>query len=197
MPGSGGGAERFAWRVSIYSVPNLVYPFCTTLFLACSGRPTWRCLASDTIPTHECISLIATIFLHKDQVKMVSNLSKDDTQVFVNKISEASSHATCRSRGRPLKLLHLFNQVLDGLTPQIHRRCLCYLYRICGDQALLPRSLEIPLCYDPMENPAFHGRHMDVWKGRHEGQEVSAQVFKMLPGDDTERIKRVSCWWRG
>ena len=72
-----------------------------------------------------------------------------------------------------------------------------YLYRICGGQALLPRSLEIPLCYDPTENPAFPVGLSDVWEGQHEGQEVSAQIFESFPGDDTEEIMRVGHWQCG
>ncbi|KAF9789442.1 kinase-like domain-containing protein [Thelephora terrestris] len=143
-----------------------------------ADRPTWRWLINDTLPADDRISLVTMIFSDRDQVKMVTNLSGDDAQIFVDNISE----------------------VLDGLAPQIHRRCLRYLYGICGDQALLPRSLEIPPCYNSAENPSFHSGSTDVWKGQHEGQEVSAQVLRVLPGDDTEKIKgrfcRVVVTWR-
>ena len=86
------------------------------------------------------------------------------------------------------------NQVLDGLAPQIRRKCLLCLYSICGGQALVPGSLEIPLCYDPEENPAFRGGLTDVWQGQHNGRMVSAQVFRILPGDDAEKLKGVSYW---
>ena len=147
---------------------------------------------------HEHISLVTMIFSDKNQAKMVSNLSGKDAQTFVDKLNEVRSHNPSFEAVAPwLKPLIFFNKVLDYLAPQMHRRCLRYLYRICGGQALLPRSLEIPLCYDPAENAAFHGGHTDVWKGQHEGREVSIHVYKTLPGDDTERIKRVSCWWCG
>ena len=71
------------------------------LFLASSDPPTWKCLISDTLLAHERISLITMIFSDKNQVKMVSNLSGDDAQIFVDKINEASSRTTpVQGRGR-------------------------------------------------------------------------------------------------
>ena len=94
-----------------------------------------------------------------------------------------------------MKLPYFVNKALDGLAPQIHRRCLHYLYTICGGQALIPRSLDVPLCYDPVENPAFPVGLSDVWEGQHEGRKVSAQVFETFPEGDAEEITRVSYWW--
>ena len=65
------------------------------------------------------------------------------------------------------------------------------VYRICGHQALLPRSLAIPLCYDPKEVPLFHGSFSDVWKGRYQGRDVAAKVLRIGTRNDLERIKRV------
>jgi hypothetical protein len=81
----------------------------------------------------------------------------------------------------------------DDLEPQIRREYLRSLSRICDRQALIPRSLEIPLCYDPTGNPLFV---VDPWtcgKGQHNGQKVAARVLRIWPGDDTEKIKNVSC----
>ena len=71
-------------------------------------------------------------------------------------------------------------------------KCLRPLYRICGRQALLPNSLAIPLCYDPTENPLFHGGFGDVWKGRYNGRDVAAKVLRVYLGDDRRRVRRVS-----
>ncbi|KAF9644879.1 kinase-like protein [Thelephora ganbajun] len=133
--------------------------------------PAWKRLISDTLAIHERISLITVIFSDHNQVKMVGNLSGDDAQAFVDKIDE----------------------VLDSLAPQIHRRCLRYLYRICDHQALLPKSLAIPLCYDQKEDPVYHGRLADVWEGQHQSRKVAAQVLRLLPGDDTKQIRGRFC----
>ena len=83
--------------------------------------------------------------------------------------------------------------MLDGLSPEIHRRCLRYLYSICGHQALVPRSLGIPLCYDPAVDPVYRGEVADLWKGQHEGRKVAVQVLRLWPGDDAEQVRKVSC----
>lgn len=73
-------------------------------------------------------------------------------------------------------------------------RCLRYLHRICDRQAILPRSLEIPLCYDPTRYPLCHGGSADVWKGQYRGREVAAKVLRLWRQDDLEQIRRVGCW---
>jgi len=57
---------------------------------------------------------------------------------------------------------------------------------------MLPRSLEIPLCYDPTEDPVYLGEVTDLWKGRYKGQKVAVQVLRLLQGDDAEQVRRVS-----
>jgi len=65
------------------------------------------------------------------------------------------------------------------------------LHRICGRKALLPRSLTIPLCYDPEENPLRHDEFGDVWKGQHNGREVAAKVLRVYSTSDFEKTTKV------
>lgn len=81
--------------------------------------------------------------------------------------------------------------MLDNLSPRIRRRCLRFLYKICGRHAILPRSLEIPLCYDPKDNPLCCGGFGEVWKGEYRGREVAAKVLKVYKTSDLDQIKRV------
>lgn len=69
------------------------------------------------------------------------------------------------------------------------------MYTLCGHQALLPRSLKIPLCYDPTEPPLYHGGFTDVWKGRHRGQEVAAKVSRAYNASDLGEIRKVGHGW--
>ena len=69
------------------------------------------------------------------------------------------------------------------------------MYSICGRQALLPKSLVIPPCYDPTGNPQGHGGFSDVWKGRHQGQDVAAKVLKVYVKDGFTMVKKVGCRW--
>jgi len=84
---------------------------------------------------------------------------------------------------------------MNALTPQIHRKFLRVIYKVCSRQALVPRSLEIPLCYDPNERPACQGGFADLWKGQYRGKEVAAKVLRLRPTDDLERVRRVGFQW--
>ena len=85
--------------------------------------------------------------------------------------------------------------MLDSLAPQICTSCLDYLYHICDHQALLPRSLEIPLHYDPTKYPLCSGVSADVWKGQCNGREVAAKVLRLYPNFDLGLVKRVGPRW--
>jgi len=87
----------------------------------------------------------------------------------------------------------VIHKELDGTQQHIRRRCLRYLYKTCGRQALLPRQLSIPLCYDPNGIPFCSGGFADVWEGQHDGQEVAAKVLRVYPGSDLERVKKSFC----
>lgn len=67
------------------------------------------------------------------------------------------------------------------------------MYSICGRQALVPRSLAFPLCYDPKEDPLYHGGFADVWKGQHLGRDVAVKVLRLYPKDDLTRTRNVGC----
>ena len=82
---------------------------------------------------------------------------------------------------------------MDDLTPEIRARCLRCSYKMCGREAILPKSLPIPICYDPMETPQGSGGFADVWKGKHNGQEVAAKVLRVNTRGDIEKNRRVSC----
>jgi len=58
---------------------------CVTL---CSDPPPWKRLISYTLPTHERISLITSIFSDRGEVEAVGQLSGDDAQTFIDIINE-------------------------------------------------------------------------------------------------------------
>ena len=80
---------------------------------------------------------------------------------------------------------------LDSLPPETRRECLRSSFEICGREALLPKSLPIPLCYNPLDTPQTHGGLADVWKGEHKGQEVAAKVLRVYKTSYLKRIRRV------
>ena len=89
------------------------------------------------------------------------------------------------------------DQVLDlpGPPPWLRRKCLTALCHICGRQALLPKSLQIPLCYNRLEVPRYRGGFADVWIGDYQGQRVAAKVLRVYTTSDLDKIRRVR-WFR-
>ena len=65
------------------------------------------------------------------------------------------------------------------------------LCKICGHQALLPRSLQIPLCYDRVDTPLYRGGYADVWEGEHEGRKVAVKVLAVYMTSNLDKITRV------
>jgi len=161
----------------------------------CSGISDWKRLIDNPLSTDERISLITSIFSDRNKAKVVGHLTGDDAQTFIDVTDEARlqflSPLKNGSADFPMKLLRRVDQLLERLPLQIRKRCLRSLYRICGRQALLPRPLAIPLCYDPKEVPLCHGGFSDVWKGQYDGREVASKVLRVYQNSDLEQIRKV------
>ena len=65
------------------------------------------------------------------------------------------------------------------------------LYKICGRQAILPKQLAIPLCYNPTEIPLCKGGFADVWKGQYNGRDVASKVLRVYQTSDLKQIRKV------
>ena len=91
------------------------------------------------------------------------------------------------------ELSHLTNQALDALElpPHLRRKCLGGLCWICGHHALLPKSLQIPLCYDRSDDPLYRGGFSDMWKGKHNGRHVAVLVLRIYSTSDFVKITNV------
>ena len=57
---------------------------------------------------------------------------------------------------------------------------------------MLPRSLQIGLCYDPVGIAHCRGGFADVWKGEYRGLDVAAKVLRIYATNDLQKITRVS-----
>ena len=79
----------------------------------------------------------------------------------------------------------------SDLQPRARRKCLSALYRICGRRALLPRSLQIQVCYDRSTVPLYRGGGGDVWKGDYQGMAVAVKVVRVYLTSDLKTITRV------
>ena len=65
------------------------------------------------------------------------------------------------------------------------------LCRICGRRGMLPKSLQIPLSYDRLDTPLYHGGYADVWKGKHEGSHVAVKVLRVYSTSDFDKVTTV------
>jgi hypothetical protein len=75
-----------------------------------------------------------------------------------------------------------------GLSSGVKNRCLKSLYKACGHHALLPRSLNVSVCYDQSSNALFRGGYADVWKGDYSGQDVAVKVIRTYSNDELRKI---------
>ena len=81
---------------------------------------------------------------------------------------------------------------LPDLPLRFRGKCLTALCRICGRRALLPRSLQIPICYNQTDTPLYRGGFADVWKGKHEDRCVAVKVLRVYSTSDIGKITNVS-----
>ena len=130
---------------------------------------------------------------------MIFDLRGDDAQIFIDAIHKVfcipyfqrHNLITLFSSAPPSNLLF---QALDlpGLPSRLRGKCLSALRRICGRQALLPRSLQIPICYNRSDTPLYCGGFADVWKGEHDGRHVAVKVLRVYSTSDVSKIASVS-----
>ena len=77
------------------------------------------------------------------------------------------------------------------MAPSVRRKCLAVLCKVCSHHALVPRSMQIPLCYDRTKAPRYQGGFAEVWKSRHEGIEVAVKVLKVFVTSDLAKLTKV------
>ena len=81
--------------------------------------------------------------------------------------------------------------MLDNLEPQLRKKTLRALCIICGRHAILPRSLQIPPCYNRTDDALYSGGFADVWKGEHRGRKVAVKVLRLYTTSNLDKITTV------
>jgi hypothetical protein len=66
------------------------------------------------------------------------------------------------------------------------------LYKICAGRSLLPKSLQIEVCYNPLDVPHCRGGFADVWKGTYGDRQAAVKVLRIDVNSDLQKITRVS-----
>lgn len=140
-------------------------------------------MANRPLAMDERISLVTELFSNSDEIETVKHLGRDDAQPFVDVLDEVLSNLSSQE--------HHPDQALDCLVPWLRRECLASLRRVCSDQALLPKSVQIPLCYNRMDTPLYCCGFAEVWKGEHRGRGVAVKVLKVPKTSNLVKITRV------
>ena len=137
---------------SVFPIPN------SSVFLDFDNSACKR-LISRAYSQQKTIELLGKIFTNKDEVKAIGYLRGEEARVFINVLDEIRSTPSLPRHGLITSILLCSfafelspstNQALDfpNLQPRYRNKCLSALCKLCGRHALLPKSLQIPLCYD-------------------------------------------------
>ncbi|KAF9786165.1 kinase-like domain-containing protein [Thelephora terrestris] len=132
-----------------------------------------RRLFRSRVTVKELPSLIDAIFSGNKVGETMCCLPVGHAQTFIDVVDEAL-HAP---------------DLLSG----IQNKCLKLLYRTCGHNALLPSTLEVPVCFDRTSNALYRGGYADVWKGKFCAQDVAVKVIRTYSNDDSLKIMKRFC----
>ena len=140
--------------------------------------------------------LVEAVFSSTDEVDLVRSLRGEDAQVFIEVIDEVCSPLAIAKSGQ--LNIHFVDQALDSLklSMQIRKKGLKAVYKMCGRNKILPKSLQVPLCYDRQGFPLYAGGFADVWKGEHRGRDVAVKVIRTpscMDLQDSRKIFGVGC----
>ena len=78
------------------------------------------------------------------------------------------------------------------MNPDIRRKSVHILRRVCGSQTILPPSCVISDNISKEGDIAFaSGGFADVWKGRHNDNPVYIKAFRAYTAENLSKIKKV------
>ena len=167
------------------------------------STPTRNRLTSHSFPPDEAIPRIKEVITSKDETGLTGYSSDDTAQTFIDVVNEVCHHTSSLPRhglisftlfgSLALDLPPSTNQTLDlpDLPPRLREVFSNALYRACSHWTLLPRSLQIPLCYNRSTIPQCRGGYADVWKGEYQGHPVAAKVLRVYSTSEFHKIRRV------
>ncbi|KAF9647563.1 kinase-like protein [Thelephora ganbajun] len=137
-----------------------------------SYNQAWERLINDIVPQNELTPLVETIFSNEKAFD-INRLRRNDAQTFIDVVDKALDNSS--------------------LTPQIRRRCVKSLRKMCADHALVPSSLKIELCNNPSDVLLYRGGFGDVWKREYQGREVAVKVLRIYATSDLRKVIRRFC----
>lgn len=155
------------WNKETKLRPCMLHVLCNLRY----GLPPWKCLIDPSLTPGDQISMLTAIFSSNHEVEAIKNLGGDDAQTLIDAV----------------------DQMLDSLPPWIQKKCVGVMRKICGRQALIPRSVQIQLCCDRSGTPLYQGGYADVWKAEYGGREIALKVLRVFSVSDVEKITSRFC----
>lgn len=160
-------------------------------------------LISCTHSQQQIVQLLEEIFTSKEELKMIGSLHGDEAQIFIDTLDQVRSVPFISRNDLITVFLFYFlafklspskYQALDfpNLQQRFQNKCWSVLRKICAHRASLPKSLQIPVCYNRSENPLYRGEFANVWKGEHQGLKVAVKVLEVYSTSDFSKIRNVS-----
>jgi hypothetical protein len=116
------------------------------------------------------------------------SLQGDDALTLVDILDQVSRlRIIAVLRLTPAQAFEAPNMELD-----LRRKCVRVLRKVCGSEAILPRSCTLSENISKEGDIAFaSGGFADIWKGRHNGNRVCIKAFRAYTAEDLYKIKQV------
>ena len=143
---------------------------------------------SINVRSREFPDLLTKMLASPEGVNTAMSLQGDDAQTLVDILDQVS---------RPIRLgvPHLNSpQAFEAqnMSPDLRRRSVRILRRVCDLQRILPRSCIISDGISKERDVAFaSGGFAGVWKGRHNGNPVCVKAFRLYFAEDLAKIEQV------
>ena len=116
------------------------------------------------------------------------SLQGDDALTLVDILDQVSRlRIIAVLRLTPVQAFEAPNMELD-----LRRKCVRVLRRVCGSEAILPRSCILSENISKEGDIAIaSGGFADIWKGRHNGNRVCIKAFRAYTVENLSKIKQV------
>ena len=149
-------------------------------------------LTSIDTGSREFTNVLTKTLASQEDVNTVMSLRGEDALTIVDILDKVSRLIRIRATHSiiPLKALEAPN-----MSPDLRRRVVRILQRVCCSQTILPRSCTLFDISKEGDMAFSSGGFAEVWKGRHNGKPVRVKAFCADTPEDLPRVKQVYDWY--
>lgn len=136
------------------------------------------------------VTRVEDVVFSKESLMAAKLLLPSDAQKVIDRLDMVRESAT-----PPIYYLMSYTQALDIAAidgnKRLRRKCLTYLYRICGHHRLLPSAYRLTATLQKGETPVGSGGFAEVWKGFYNGRQVAIKILRVYETSDIEEVGKV------